>query len=189
MWLTTPRLGLRRFTADDLDWLATLTANEEVMRYVGGVKDRAKTEEQLQERMLRYYDAHPGLGIWVTVDRSTGAPLGMHLLNHIQGEPLVQVGFVLEKAAWGRGLGTEMAWALMRYGFVDLALPRIVAIADLENVASHRVLQKIGLHRRGERSFPHPAYASQGPLAWFERDAHAWLNDPGAKNWLPDRRI
>jgi hypothetical protein len=39
------------------------------------------------------------------------------------------------------------------------------------------VLQKIGLHRRGERSFPHPAYASQGPLAWFERDAQDWLTE------------
>ena len=48
-------------------------------------------------------------------------------------------------------------------------------MASLPNVASQRVLEKIGLERRGERSFPHPAYAAGGPLAWFEREADAWL--------------
>jgi [ribosomal protein S5]-alanine N-acetyltransferase len=56
-------------------------------------------------------------------------------------------------------------------------LPRIVGITDLPNIASQRVLLKAGLRRNGERSFAHPAYASQGPLAWFERDAESWLAD------------
>lgn len=70
-----------------------------------------------------------------------------------------------------------MTVALLRYGFVELQLPRIVGITDLPNVDSQRVLLKAGLHRNGERSFTHPAYAAQGPLAWFERDAPSWLAD------------
>jgi len=175
VWLTTERLALRPFTIEDLDWYARLCGDPEVMRYVGGTKDRAKAEEHFNERILRYYDEHAGLGVWATLDRASMTPLGMHLLNHMHGEPMIQVGFVLEKSAWGRGVATEMAEALLRYGFVDLALPRIVAVADLENTASQRVLQKIGLERRGERTFPHPIYASQGPLAWFERSAQDWL--------------
>jgi RimJ/RimL family protein N-acetyltransferase len=96
-------------------------------------------------------------------------------LNHIQGESFIQVGFALVKSAWGRGLGTEMAFAVLRYGFGDLSLPQIVAIANLDNHASQNVLLKIGLQRRGERGFRHPAYASEGPLAWFERDRSGWL--------------
>ena len=111
----------------------------------------------------------------MTVERSTGRRVGFHLLNNIQGESLIQVGFALLKPAWGRGFGTEMASAVLRYGFVDLSLPRIVGMANLDNHASQHVLLKIGLHRHGERAFPHPAYASQGPLAWFERDAGDWL--------------
>jgi hypothetical protein len=53
-------------------------------------------------------------------------------------------------------------------------------MANLDNVASQNVLRKIGLERRGERAFPHPAYAAEGPLAWFEREADAWLADINA---------
>jgi hypothetical protein len=54
-------------------------------------------------------------------------------------------------------------------------MPRIVGMDSLGKFASQRVLEKIGLERRGERAFPHPAYASEGPMAWFERDAAGWL--------------
>ena len=129
----------------------------------------------LTSRILRYYDENPGLGIWMTVERSTGRRVGFHLLNNLQGESFIQIGFVLARWVWGRGMGTEMAAAVLRYGFADLALPRIVAIASLGNHASQHVLCKIGLRRTGERAFAHPAYASEGPMAWFERDADDWL--------------
>jgi RimJ/RimL family protein N-acetyltransferase len=179
-WLTTARLALRRITPDDLDWLAALYSDPDVMRYLGGVKDRAKAEEILNVRILQYYDEHPRLGIWMTVERATGASLGLHLLNHIRGETIVQIGFTLAKSAWGKGFGTEMASAVLRYGFVDLRLPRIAGMASLQNHASQRVLLKIGLERRGERAFPHPDYAAEGPMAWFERDAADWQTERGS---------
>jgi RimJ/RimL family protein N-acetyltransferase len=174
-WLTTDRLALRRFDAEDLDFLARLYGNPDVARHLGGTRDRVECEALLNVRILQYYDQHPGLGIWMTVERSTGERVGFHLLNHIQGESIVQVGFTLSPDAWGRGYATEMASAVLRHGFVGLGLPRIAGMANLDNLASQRVLSKIGLHRRGERAFPHPAYASQGPLAWFEREAAEWL--------------
>jgi len=174
-FLTTDRLALRRFVADDLDWFVELYGDAEVTRYLGGPKDRAKTTDMFHARILDYYDANQGLGIWLTTERATGARLGFHLINNVQGETLIQVWFALSKSAWGRGIGTEMASALVRYAFVTLKLPRLVAIASLENLASQRVLTKIGLERRGERAFSHPAYAAAGPLAWFERDAADWL--------------
>ena len=174
-WLATERLGLRRFTADDLDFLAALYADPDVMRHLGGTKDRTQAKDVLQTRMLDYYDAHPGFGVWMTIERATGRPVGFHLLNNIQGETIVQVGFTLDKPAWGRGYGTEMGRAVLRYGFADLALPRIAGIANLDNLASQNVLRKIGLRRNGERAFPHPAYAAAGPMAWFERERDEWM--------------
>ena len=52
----TQRLSLRRFTLDDIDQQCALTSDPEVMRYVGGVKDRAQTEEMLRTRILAYYE-------------------------------------------------------------------------------------------------------------------------------------
>jgi RimJ/RimL family protein N-acetyltransferase len=178
-WLRTERLALRRFTPDDLSWLAALYGDVEVTRHLGGVKDRAQTEEYLKTRILQYYDEHPGLGIWMTVESATGARVGFHLLNHIRGESIIQIGFTLATSAWGKGFGTEMAAAVLRYGFLDLKLPRIAGMANLENLASQRVLLKIGLERRGERAFAHPDYASEGPMAWFERDAADWRAERG----------
>ena len=151
--------------ADDLDWLVELYSDPDVTRYLGGTKGRTSTEEMFSSRILQYYDRHPGLGIWVTGERSNGRRAGFHLLNNIQGESFIQVGFTLARWAWGKGIATEMASAVLRYGFVDLALPRIVGIANLGNLASQQVLLKIGLHRMGERAFSHPAYAAEGPLA------------------------
>ncbi|HEU4687056.1 MAG TPA: GNAT family N-acetyltransferase [Vicinamibacterales bacterium] len=180
-WLTTDRLALRHFTLDDLDWLTELYSDPEVTRYLGGIRDRTKSEELLRTRILGYYDEHPGLGIWMTVERETGACVGFHLLNHIRGESIVQTGFTLRKSAWGKGFATEMGLAVLRYGFTDLELPRIAGMASLRNHASQRVLAKIGLERRGERAFPHPDYAPEGPMAWFERDAIEWLADSRAR--------
>jgi RimJ/RimL family protein N-acetyltransferase len=182
-WLTTDRLGLRRFTPADLDWLAEFYADAEVVRWVGGTKNRAEVSQMLEVRILKYYDDNPGLGSWMTIERATGTPIGFHLLNNIQGESYIQIGFVLGKPYWAKGFGTEMALALVRYGFVDLGLPQIVGITNLDNHRSQHVLQKVGLRRHGERAFAHPAYSAAGPLAWFERDAADWLAERGpAKN-------
>jgi RimJ/RimL family protein N-acetyltransferase len=172
---TTDRLTLRRFTPQDLDLLHELYSDPEVMRYVGGVKTREQTESGLKTRVLEYYERFPGLGMWATLERATGACIGTHLLNHIQGEKVIQVGYVLFSRFWGRGYATEMTMALLRYGFTTLALPEINAITDRPNVVSQRVLLKAGLERKGERSFAHPSYAASGPLAWFEADAARWL--------------
>jgi [ribosomal protein S5]-alanine N-acetyltransferase len=172
IWLRSERLGLRRFTLDDLEALVRMYSDPEVTRYVGGQKDRAKAEEMLRGRILEYYDQHPGLGIWAGVELATGACTGMHLLNHINGEPDIQVGYVLFKEFWGRGYATEMALRLLRYGFCERKLPRIVAITDLDHEVSQRVLTKVGLRRKGERSL---ANYGESPLAWFERDAADWL--------------
>ena len=173
--LLSERLSLRRFTLADLPLLTELNADPEVMRYLGGVNSPQQTRTMLEGRIIEYYGAHPGLGVWATLLRDSGECIGFHLLNHIQGEKHIQVGYRLFRRHWGLGYATEMSLALLRYGYTQLGLPTIVAIADLENHASQRALLKSGLHRRGERSFPHPAYAAFGPLAWFERCAQDWL--------------
>jgi ribosomal-protein-alanine N-acetyltransferase len=175
--LGSARLLLRRFTMADLPLLTELNADPEVMRYVGGGQTPQQTRAMLESRILDYYQANPGLGVWATLLRDSGECIGFHLLNHIQGEEFIQVGYRLFPRHWGLGYATEMSVALLRYGYTQLQLPCIVAITDLHNRVSQQVLLKVGLHRHGERSFQHPAYASFGPLAWFERAARDWLSE------------
>lgn len=170
--LATSRLVLRRFTSADADWLHALNSDPDVKRHMGGPATRAQSEEMLRERILEYYPKNPGLGLWITLERATGAAVGFHLLNHIRGDTLVQVGYVLAKEYWGMGYATEMCVALLRYGYRDLGVPRIHAITSLPNEPSQHVLLKAGLHRHGERVFP--AYGSE-PQAFFWRDAAEWL--------------
>jgi len=93
--LESPRLRVRRFTHDDLDLVARLLADPAVTRHLGGVKDRDGAEQTLRTRALDYYDQHPGLGMWATIERATGRAVGFHVLNHIHGEADIQVGYAL----------------------------------------------------------------------------------------------
>lgn len=171
---------MRRFTADDLDFMAGLLGDPAVARFLGGVKDRGGAADTLRTRGLDYYEQHPGLGMWATVERATGRTVGFHVLNHIHGESDIQVGYALSPDVWGLGYASEMALRLVHYGFEDVGLPEICAITDLEHHASQRVLTKIGLERRGERTFAHPILASQGSMAWFVADRDVWVNAHGA---------
>jgi [ribosomal protein S5]-alanine N-acetyltransferase len=175
--VTTERLTLRRFTADDLDLLDALNSDPEVTRYTSGPISRERSAEMLRVRILEYYDQHPGLGIWATLERATGECVGMHLINHIRDADEIQVGYLLYPRFWGRGYATEMCRALVRYGFHELRLPQIVGITDLPHVASQKVLEKCGLRRAGERCFS--AYADGAPLAYFARDRDDWLAEHG----------
>lgn len=173
--LATGRLVLRRFTPDDLALLQRLNGDAAVMRHLGGVMSAEDTEAMLNGRILGYYDEHPGMGVWATQLRESGECIGFHLLNHVLGENLVQIGYRLFPQHWGRGYATEMSLALMHYGFRQLRLPLLTANAALGNLASQHVLLKVGLHRKGQRHFAHPVYARMGAMAYFERDAADWL--------------
>ena len=188
MNITTPRLTLRRFTLDDFELLVRLHADPEVMQYAGGVKNREQTEEVLRVRILEYYERFPGLGIWATIERSTGVCCGTHLLNHIRGESMIQLGYLLFPEFWGRGYATEMSIAVLRYGFADRKLPRIHALTDQENVPSQQVLLKAGLHRQPDRTFADPSYQGRKPFAFFERSAEEWLEEDRALGGALRRR-
>lgn len=171
--LHTERLRLRRLTSTDLDWTDQLHSDPVVMRHVGGTKSRQETTDLLA-RHIAYYADHPGLGIWVTEKIASGQAIGLHLLNHMRGESLIQVGYLLRPPYWQMGYATEMCRALLQYGFSDLGLAQISAITNPDNRPSQKVLLKCGLRSQGLRSFA--AYADQGPLTYFECDAASWLH-------------
>jgi ribosomal-protein-alanine N-acetyltransferase len=153
----TARLILRPFSMDDLDSLAEIFADPEVMRYVG--KRRPATREETRTALESVMDHwnRSRFGVWATIDKSTGELAGFSGLCFLDGTDEIEVGYRLGRAYWGAGLATEAGHASLRFGFEILELDRIVAVVDPENVASQRVVAKLGLT--------------------FEKDAH-YYNTP-----------
>lgn len=148
-FLKTERLVLRRFTTDDVDNLAALDADPEVMHFITG--GRATPREEIQNDVLpaflRYYERYTGFGFWAALERSTGAFLGwFHFRPRADSPPNeVELGYRLHKAAWGKGYGTEGSRALIRKGFTEFDVERVVAETMVVNTASRRVMEKSGL--------------------------------------------
>ena len=144
-----------------------------VTRYLGGVLSPPQVDRMLTARILDYYTAHPGLGIWMTVERASGTRVGFHLLNNIQGESSSRS----DSRCWNRlgpRLGTEMAAAVLRYGFVDLGLPTIAGMASLRIWPPSGCWQRSDSNARGARLCA-SRLRRRGPMAWFERERAAWL--------------
>ncbi|MEQ1515737.1 MAG: GNAT family N-acetyltransferase, partial [Usitatibacteraceae bacterium] len=121
-----------------------------VMRYIGdgSVWTRAQSEARIQ-RIQKVYEFFPGLGSWIGEEKSTGKFVGTYALIYIPKTVEVEVGYRLHQSAWGRGLATEGARALVRYGMVELGLDRVVGLTHPGNDASKHVLMKSGLQPRG----------------------------------------
>ncbi|MGL5058941.1 MAG: GNAT family N-acetyltransferase [Microcoleus sp.] len=142
--IKTARLYLRQFTSNDLDELYAIYSNSEVMKYITqGVRNREQTAADLLE-IIADWEKH-GFGLWAILDRETNRLIGDGGLRFLGNTPDVEVGYLLAKAYWGKGLATEIAAASIKYGFEVLHLDKIVAVADPENIASRRVMEKVGM--------------------------------------------
>jgi RimJ/RimL family protein N-acetyltransferase len=145
--LETERLILRHLIPDDLENLFALYCNPEIRRYFPeGTLTIEETKEEL-EWFLNGHPDHPELGLWATIHKDTDQFIGRcGLLPWTIDERFeVEVAYLLDKAFWRQGLGTEAARALVHYGFECLNLSRLICIIDHNNVASIKVALKIGM--------------------------------------------
>src|SRR6201996_7396366 len=148
--LPTARLRLRPFGDADTDGLFALQSNPSVLRYWDAPpwRERGRAERFLTAcRQM----AEEGTGARLAVDRvSDGTFIGWCSLN--PGNPdfrSASLGYCFSDAAWGHGYATEAARALLRWAFSTLDLNRVQAETDTRNLASARVLEKLGFVREG----------------------------------------
>lgn len=145
-WLETLRIALREFDPSDAEDLYQLDRDPRVVRYVSAGRPATRAETQAtMRRILRYYRLYPDLGAWFATRRDTGAFIGWFCLKYAGRSPDIEIGYRLVPAAWGRGLATEGASALVNFGFDELGLHRIIGVTHRDNHASQRVLMKAGL--------------------------------------------
>lgn len=155
--METERLVLRRWRADDAEALAAVFAEPAVWRYpVGRGLSRQETDNFL-DRQHSHWTRY-GFGLWAAEGKADGRLIGFIGLAVPEWLPevlpAVEVGYRLHPEYWGKGLATEGGRASLEHGFETLGLDRIIGIFMPENVASGRVMDKLGLREWRTTSDP-----------------------------------
>jgi ribosomal-protein-alanine N-acetyltransferase len=147
--LVTPRLLMRPFVESDLDDLAALYADPQVMRYIGSGSIYSPEESQLLLRQtIDDFEAN-SFGMLAVIERREKRLIGRCGLKPLNDSDEVEIGFLLEERSWGKGFATEAAKEVMRHAFTDMKLSYLIAFADTRNIAGRRVLEKLGMKRTG----------------------------------------
>jgi ribosomal-protein-alanine N-acetyltransferase len=141
--IETLRLQLRHFALEDLDDLFRIYSNPEVSRYISkGARTKDETKAALIN-IIKHWKH--GFGMWAVVHKQSSKMIGRCGLCFLDNTPEVELGYALDKLYWNQGLATEASLVSLQYGFEQVGLERIVAIARPENIASQRVMQKVGM--------------------------------------------
>ncbi len=151
--LETNRLLLRRLVPGDLDALYALYRDPEMRRYFpqeGASPDKTLTYDETREELEWFLNGHPKrpeLGLWATILKENGAFIGRCGLLpwEIDRQDEIEIAFMIDKAYWGRGLGTEAARGIRDYAFNQLGLSRLVCLIYPENGASIKVAENTGM--------------------------------------------
>lgn len=142
--IETARLILRRFTDTDAKAFAALRVDAEVMRYITG---RPATPEEIA-RSLRVSEEtwrERGFGRLAMIRKADNEFIGWSGFGVLDNTTEIETGYGMKQDCWGQGYATEATRACLRYGFEEIGLPRIVAVALPANTASWRVMQKLGM--------------------------------------------
>jgi RimJ/RimL family protein N-acetyltransferase len=142
--IETERLTIRAFDPDgDAEaMLAVYGDDPEVMRFIPGLATvRARLET------YRRASSRRGFSSWAVAERENGRVFGDVGFGIFEPTRDIELGYTLARAYWGRGYATEAAEACLALGLALLGAPRIIALADEENVASQRVAERIGMTR------------------------------------------
>jgi RimJ/RimL family protein N-acetyltransferase len=142
----TERLRLRRFAPADVELLVGLDSDPEVMRFLTGqATPREEIENVVLPGILKVYETHPGLGTFAAEQKSDGAFIGWFGLQPTADAATVDVGYRLNRTAWGKGYATEGTRALIDKAFGELGMERVIADTMAVNHRSRAVMRRSGL--------------------------------------------
>jgi ribosomal-protein-alanine N-acetyltransferase len=142
--IETERLKFRILTIDDLDLLYNFRLDPEVSRYLGGVP----TREKVKSRLRWHLENHKNIGLGMCAMHYK--PENEKIIGFSGLQPLdvagdVEVGYTIDRAHWGLGVGSEACRGWLDYGFNQHGLERIVAVCHPENFGSYHIMEKCGM--------------------------------------------
>lgn len=147
--LETERLRLRAFREDDLDAFADIYADPEVMRFIGEGSTTDRTGTWRTMSLLLGHWALRGYGIWAAEEKESGALVGRIGLWNPEGWPGLEVGWLLARSHWGRGLATEGGRRALAFAFEELGADHVISLIRPANAASIRVAERLGERHEG----------------------------------------
>ena len=156
--LETDRLLLRELEPNDLDFLASMMADPDVSHHYDRRFSREAADEWLHRQLERY--ATDGHGLWLTLEKATGTPVGQVglILQTVEGRKRPEIGWLLDRAQWGKGYATEAGAAVRDAAFSRWNYPEVISLIRPANLPSQRVAERLGM--------------SAGPRAWFNGSEH-----------------
>jgi RimJ/RimL family protein N-acetyltransferase len=174
--IETQRLLIRPFEANDWRAVYSYMADPAVTAYLPeGLLTESQTREFVDRQLGEEAEAYAV--ILKAEDKQIG-----HMVYHPWFAPQTyEIGWVFHKAYHGQGYASEAAWALLRYGFEELRLHRVIATCQPENIPSWRVMEKIGLRREG--LFQKCIYRDNGE--WWDEYFYALLEEEWFRGVIP----
>ena len=149
--LETERLTLREMTDEDFPGLCRMLQDPEVMYAYEHAFPDDEAWEWLRRQRERY--RRDGIGLWAVLEKSSGQMVGQCGLTWQDcggGEPVMEVGYLLEKAAWHKGFATEAARACRDYAFQRLGAEEVYSIIRDSNLSSQKVARRNSMALRGQ---------------------------------------
>ncbi len=141
--IQTPRFYLREKLPSDAKDMYLLNADPEVIKYTGDPPFKNEAEALAFIKSYDHFQKH-GYGRWVIVDRNTKDYLGWcGLKKHDDG--MIDLGYRIKKEHWSKGIASESAAACLDFGFKTLGINEIVGRSASANLASIRILEKVGM--------------------------------------------
>jgi RimJ/RimL family protein N-acetyltransferase len=166
--ITTERLILRPWKNEDFLPFAEMNADPRVREFFPSVLTREESDAGVRHFQSTY--DRDGFCMFAAELIATGdfiGFIGLQTMNFVVPsveQPAVEIGWRLSHKHWGKGLATEGARGVIRYGFATLHLREVVAITVPTNLRSRRVMEKIGMQHLHELDFDHPNIPEGHPL-------------------------
>lgn len=148
IYIETDRLILREIEDSDLQGIFELDSDYEVHKYLGEKPIKSLQESKDIINYIKNQYKNEGIGRWAVIDKHTNEFIGWSGLKYereVRDEmDYYDLGYRLRRKFWGKGIATESALAALNYGFEELKLKEIYGGAHVDNIASNKVLQKLG---------------------------------------------
>lgn len=141
----TPRLILRHLARKDADELAAIYADPVVMKFYPSLWTYTETKQQIERIIVTYEKL--GFGLWATIYKANNKFIGRCGLvpQLVDGQQEIEIGYLLAKEYWNKGLATEAACVSRDYGLETVGCDRLISLIDPRNISSQKVALKTGL--------------------------------------------